>query len=359
MHRPVSPLCLALALGMLGTSCSKDAATPTSPAISADRQHEDNEHRPVTYAVIGDVPYSPFADATTRFPTLVSAINADPAVQRVIHVGDIKSGSSVCSDAYFQTMATAFTTFADPLVYAIGDNEWTDCHRANNGGYNPLDRLARIRQLFFANPGRTLGGRQVRINDQWRYPENQQWMASDVVFSVFHIIGSNNGRAPWFGDRVVPPGPGETPSETASREAEWAARTRADLKWLDRTFDIARDEHAKGVVLFFQADMWNPDDRAAGVAFDAFTGFVTRLAELARRFRRPVLLLVGDSHNFRVDAGVPWFSLFGVTPPANVTQIVVDRSIEDVTDASPIDYLRLKIDPRSPAVFSWEQVNVP
>ena len=68
---------------------------------------------------------------------------------------------------------------------------------------------------------------------------------------------------------------------------------------------------------------------------------------------------MGDSHNFRVDAGVPWFSLFGVTPPANVTQIVVDRSIEDVTDASPIDYLRLTIDPRSHAVFSWEQVNVP
>jgi hypothetical protein len=355
MHRPASPLWLALALGILGTSCSQDATTPTNP-LSADRQHEDNEHRPVTYAVIGDVPYAP-AGPINGFPTLVNAINADPAVERVIHVGDIKGGSSLCSDVYFDSMATAFTTFADPLVYAIGDNEWTDCHRANNGGYNPLDRLARIRALFFANPGYTLGGQQVRLRDQRRYPENQMWTASDVVFSVFHIIGSNNGRDPWFGDRASPVG--ETPAETASREAEWSARTLADLRWLDETFEEAREEHARGVVLFFQADMWHPDDRAAGASFTSFTGFVTRLAQLARRFRRPVLLVSGDSHNYRVDVGVPWFDLYGVTPAANITQVIVDRSVEGATDASPIDYLRLTIDPKSPAVFSWEQVNVP
>ena len=356
MQRGASPLYLALALGMLSGACQQP---PTSPSITADRHHEDHEDGPVTYAVIGDVPYAPFADATTRFPTLIAAINADPAVKRVIHVGDVKSGSSVCSDAYLQTIATAFTTFTDPLVYAIGDNEWTDCHRANNGGYNPLDRLAKVRQLFFPNPGFTLG-QQVRIKDQKNYPENQQWMAADVVFSVFHIIGSNNGRAPWFADRVVAPGPGETPAETASREAEWAARSAANLKWLERTFDQARDEHAKGIVLFFQADMWHPDDRAAGASFTSHTEFVTRLAQLARRFRRPVLMIVGDFHEYRVDVGVPWFNTYyGVTPPANLTQIVVDRSIEATTDASPIDYLRLKIDPKSAAVFSWEQVNVP
>jgi len=360
MQRRTSPRWLALALGILSTGCSKDVATPTSPTPSAALQANSYDGSPVTYAVIGDVPYLPFATATNRFPALVSAINADTAVERVIHVGDVKSGSSVCSDEYFQTIATAFATFTDPLVYAIGDNEWTDCHRLNNGGYNPLGRLAKIRSLFFANPGYTLGGQQVAIKDQKDYPENQQWKAAGVVFSVFHIIGSNNGRAPWFGDRVVAPGPGETPAETASREAEWAARDRANLKWLDRTFEIANEDQAKGVVLFFQADMWNQPDRDAGVSFTAHTGFVTRLAALATQFGRPVLMVVGDFHDYRVDVGVPWFSTYyGVTPPANLTQIVVDRSIEATTDASPIDYLRLKVDPASPAVFSWEQVNVP
>jgi hypothetical protein len=67
--------------------------------------------------------------------------------------------------------------------------------------------------------------------------------------------------------------------------------------------------------------------------------------------QQSVLLLSGDSHDYRVDAGVPWFSLYGVTPPANVTQIIVDRSIEDDTD-----WLRLHVDPKSSEVFSWEQV---
>ena len=99
------------------------------------------------------------------------------------------------------------------------------------------------------------GRRRVRIKDQKNYPENQQWMAADVVFSVFHIIASGNGRAPWFGDRGVPPGRGETAAETAAREAEWTARDRANLQWLDRTFETAQEERAKGVVLFFQADI--------------------------------------------------------------------------------------------------------
>ena len=80
---------------------------------------------------------------------------------------------------------------------------------------------------------------------------------------------------------------------------------------------------------------------------------------LATRYGRPVLILAGDYHNYRVDVGVPWFSLYGVSPVANITQIIVDRSIEATTDASPIDYLRLTIDPKSTAVFSWEQVAVP
>ena len=77
-----------------------------------------------------------------------------------------------------------------------------------------------------------------------------------------------------------------------------------------------------------------------------------------------MLLISGDYHNFRVDVGVPWFTTFYSVPaPANVTQIIIDRSIEinrtGAPDATPIDYLKLTIDPRAPGVFSWTQVNVP
>ena len=53
---------------------------------------------------------------------------------------------------------------------------------------------------------------------------------------------------------------------------------------------------------------------------------------------------------------------YGVTSPPNVTQLIVDRSIEspatDVGTQSVIEWVRLHVDPRSPNVFSWEQVIV-
>ena len=102
MRRTLSRLPLALTIGLLATGGSPDTPTPTTLTLSADRGREiedrddDDDHAPVTYAVIGDVPYG--TAAVAAFPTLVGAINNDPAVSRVIHVGDIKGGSDLCSD---------------------------------------------------------------------------------------------------------------------------------------------------------------------------------------------------------------------------------------------------------------------
>ena len=378
MKSTITGLWLAVGLTVVTTGCSRDTVAPTAIALSADRQavnanaredkddrddeRDNNGNQPTTYAVIGDVPYEPRtpASALSLMPALISSINADPDVRRAIHIGDIKSGSTLCSDSWFQSIAASFATFADPLVYAIGDNEWTDCHRANNGGYNPLNRLAKLRQVFFANPGRTLGAVRAEVEVQSGFPENVAWTASKVSFATFHVVGSNNGREKWFGDRkdtvsliplVTLPKP-ETVAEGVSREAEYAARNAANIKWLERLFDEAK--HSKGVVLFLQADMFHPDDRAAGAVFTAHQAFLTRLAALAKQFKGPVLIVCGDSHQFRVDVGVPWFSLYGLTPVANITQLTVDRSIE-----ADIDWLKLRIDPKSPAVFSWQQVFVP
>jgi hypothetical protein len=336
-----------LALLTCLVACS-DPAAPTQRPAGAPASSAaiiDQSANPLDVAVIGDVPYG--SDALAQFPTLVGAINADPKVRLVVHVGDIKSGSTECSTAWFQEIAHQFSTFADPLVYAIGDNEWTDCHRANNGGYDPLGRLAVLRDLFFADPGHTLGGRNMRTEAQASYPENQLWVESRVTFAALHVVGSNNGLEPWFGGA-------ETPAQTAAREAEVAARNAANLAWLEHAFATAREQGSVGIALFFQADLWHPEDRAAGAHFSAHAPFVGRLAQLAAAYGKPVLLVVGDSHDLRVDTGVPWFSLYGVTPPANVTQVVVDRSIE--TD---IDWLRLHVDPRSAEVFTWTQVLVP
>ena len=103
-----------------------------------------------TLAIIGDTPYGDQQEAA--FPRLVAAVNDDPDVETVVHLGDIKNGSSTCDDARFIRLRALYDTFEDPFLYTPGDNEWTDCHRPAAGGYVPTERLARIRSCSTPRP---------------------------------------------------------------------------------------------------------------------------------------------------------------------------------------------------------------
>ena len=88
-------------------------------SVHAEGSGRPNHGRsPFTFAVIGDIPYG--AQQVADFPRRVDQINSDPAVTLVNHLGDIKSGSTVCSDAYFDQIRTDFDRFEDPLVYTPG-----------------------------------------------------------------------------------------------------------------------------------------------------------------------------------------------------------------------------------------------
>ncbi len=285
---------------------------------------------PLSIAVIGDTPYG--EEQIAAFPELVDDVNDDPKVRLVLHLGDVKSGSSRCSDERFQTSLRLYETFKDPFVLTPGDNEWTDCHRAAAGGYLPTERLAAVRETFYPQPGRTLGGRPMRVLTQSDEPgfeafvENQLWMRSQVVFSAVHVVGSRNDLAPWFGSA-------ETEQQRELRLEEYRTRLAADLAWLDRTFATARREGAQGVAIAMQADTF------AGSP-EGFEEIIERIEDRAREFGGPVLLLQGDTHTYKVDrplAGAP-----------NVTRIVVEGETAD-------EWLRLRIDPRSDELFSWER----
>ena len=325
MNRALALLAFAIALIAPTTAVARSAATPS----------------PATLAIIGDTPYG--ADQVANFHNDVSRINADPGVSRVVHLGDIKNGSSVCSDDYFSFIRTNFDAFTDPLVYTPGDNEWTDCHRANNGGYNPLERLAKVRSVFFPVTGRTLG-QQVPIRSQGgSVPENTLWSQGGAEFGTVHIVGSNNSLVPWTGNT----------EPTPEQLSEVRTRTSAALRWIDRIFARAHAEGAAGVAIGIQADMWDPEATAG------FDQIVTRLAQRSHAFGKPVLLLEGDSHVWRVDhpltAGDPLYGKYSTPVDApNFTRVVVQGST-----SCPHTYLRLHVDPASAAVFSGENVLLP
>ena len=54
-----------------------------------------------------------------------------------MHAGDIKAGSEPCSDSLILSRFGSYQAFQRAFVYTPGDNEWTDCHRVNNGSHNP------------------------------------------------------------------------------------------------------------------------------------------------------------------------------------------------------------------------------
>lgn len=278
----------------------------------------------------------------------MAQINADRDVSLVTHLGDIKSGSGVCSNAYFSTIKANFDRFADPLVYTVGDNEWTDCHRPSNGPYNPLDRLAQIREVFFARPGVTLGQHPERVTSAARsgFPENVRFRHRDVSFAAVHIVGSNNSLAPWTGNT----------SPTPEQAAEVLGRTASVIETIRDTFAAARRDHDRAVVLLTQADMFDPTNTNPEFAdYYAFQPIVAAIAEESARFGRPVYLFTGDSHVYNTDAPLaqdsPWLGFYRIATPAdNLTRVTIDGS------ADATNYLKVTIQPRKRTPLSWTRV---
>ena len=326
------------------------AVLSTAPVARADTNRSGHRARPVTYAVIGDTPYGqPQVD---NFPNDVAEINADPDVRLVVHLGDIKNGSSLCDTTYYQQIRADFDQFQDPLVYTPGDNEWTDCHRANNGGYLPIERLGTLRQVFFDRPGWSLGQDPRRLRAQHRpHVENARWWQPPVQFATVHVVGSNNDWLPWFG----------APTQSPEQVAEYTARNAADLAWLAETFKSARQRHARAVVLAIQADLWDPafsgpnDDPSQ---YDHFTDLIQALARHVRAFGGPVLLLNGDSHEFTddhplADPARPWQkSMYGITRDVpNLRRITVNGSTTPCHE-----WLKLSMDRHVADLFSVQRV---
>jgi len=244
------------------------------------------------FVALGDLPYGAADKAGPPYRALIAAINRhQPAFS--IHVGDFKSGSTLCSDEEFQRQLGHFGLYEAGVIYTPGDNEWTDCHRANNGSYDPVERLQTLRRQFFT-PGRSLGQKPITVANQSalmpahaRYIENQRWLHQGVMFATVHIVGSNNNL-----DRRRP----QTREEFEERDA-------ANIAWIRDSFAQAAAQGAKALVLAMQANPLGLFNVSGSVSADS--GFASSVGQtllpLAREAGVPVLILHGDTHTYRFD----------------------------------------------------------
>ncbi len=224
---------------------------------------------------MGDTPYS-LAEAG-RLDSLIDALNAEK-LAFVVHVGDITSGRGPCSDEWFAERRKQFARIAHPFVLLPGDNDWTDCHRE---GFDPLERLRRWRSLFCLSQENLLADFERQAGE---YCEHVRWQYAGWLFVALDVQGSNNNL-------------GRTPA----MDAEYAARMRAVLEWIDDSERILAARHLRGMVLLMQADPFvKPRRNASG-----FSSLLDRLRELAARRPEKVVLVHGDGHLYKNDAPLP------------------------------------------------------
>ena len=277
-----------------------------------------------TFAVLGDTPYN---DAEEReFLAMIDRINGEP-LAFVLHIGDFKGGGD-CSDALYARRKGQFDSFAHPLVYTPGDNEWTDCRRSYMGSMDPLERLARLRQMFFADRF-SLGAKRMETAAQDQclappvdgcgcaaYPENRAWEHAGVRFVTLNVPGSDNNVG----------------FDTAS-DAEAKCRDAANAQWLERSVRAAEDPATRALVIALQADPFEARKPAV------YRALLAQVEASAARVRKPVLFIHGDSHTYRVDtpftAPITRLETYG-SPFVGWVKVTVDSTRPDLFRFEPM-----------------------
>jgi len=328
---------------------------------------EDQGHDVYAIGLWGDFPYSD-VQATTGVPNLIADMNSQD-LEFTAHDGDLKAGNSTpnsttpttCSDALYVQALGYFNSLKAPAIFTPGDNDWTDCDRASNGGFSSLERLDHERLVFFSTPfslGQHHLFQQVQLTPtclgvSGNVPcvENRRWRVGRVTYATLNIQGSCNNLC-----------------DTLPDPAEYAARNAADIAWMQETFAEAREHHSVAVMLISQGDpgfdatdgtrgpLRNPKTLAETDGQpDGFQTFLLALRDEVVAFEKPVAYVHGDSHYFRIDK--PFLNSLGQRLE-NFTRVETfgDNQGNGTND---VNWIKVLVDSHSREVFSYQQQIVP
>ncbi|ABM03558.1 conserved hypothetical protein [Psychromonas ingrahamii 37] len=275
-----------------------------------------------------------------------------------LFTGDTKNGHSKCTDdAIGANIVDTFNSLKAPTLYSVGDNEWTDCHRTSNGGYNPLERLSYLRNVFFKTET-TQGTHPIAVKrqavDGQPYSENSRFTMNNVEFVALAVPGSNNNLIGKEKHCIKKSKRTEVECNAATNEYE--ARNAKNIEWLKASFKEARDHKYAGIAIVIQADIFFPFELSDGGYKDdflpslneknGFSDFYHTLQAETHNFGGQVLLVHGDSHYYKVDK--PMYEDDGRLT-ANFTRV-------QVFGAEDNSWIEMTVDPKSEDVFSFAPV---
>ena len=320
-----------IVLGVLG------AATFAAGIAVAGKDKGNDKNFEYAVGLWGDMPYSD-AQAQTGVPNLIADMN-DQDIEFSVHDGDLKAGNAIpgsvtpttCQIATEPTIYTqglgCFNSLEKPAIFTPGDNDWTDCDRTSNGGFNALERLQYERGVFFSTD-RSLGrhtmklevqtaplclARRARRRSRASRPPASRTAAgrsTEVTFATLNVQGTL--QQPLLERRRRP----------GRRRREYTAREAADEHWLQD--DVRRGEGRA---------LGRRDDRLAGRS---------RLrqapATRARRSANPTTLAETDGnpdgfHDLLVELREPDDRVpeAGRARPRRLALLLVDKPLLDST----------------------------
>jgi hypothetical protein len=315
------------------------------------------------FGVIGDTSYSKVAEQ--EFDRLMGRLNKEN-LAFVVHVGDFEADPTPyarnpdkvtmpCTDENFHRVLATFQKSANPFVFTPGDNDWTDCIKLKARKFDPMERLAKVREMFFPE-GRSLGQNTIAVDNQAKdpdfkqYRENLTWSFNGVTFVTLHIVGSNNNK-------------GLTPE----MDIEHGERTKANIAWIKKAFADAKAKNTMGLALFTQANpgfetKWTPSlvrryfirfpevkapEKPAPSGYDEI---LNALAEEMETYKKPTLFVHGDTHMFHVSK--PLLSQKTKRFFENFTRV------ETFGDPDT-HWVRITVDPSNPGLFAIEPEIIP
>lgn len=306
----------------------------------------------LTFGLWGDMPYKKAGDGP-KMAAVVNSIN-QANLDFSIFVGDIKDGSSKCTDDVFTDAIKLFEGMNHSVVYIPGDNEWTDCHRLNNGGYDTLERLAHLRKVMFDKTN-SLGPKSFPLENakdqDILFIENKRFVKNNVMFVTLNIPGSNNNKV--LDQKECKNKSARTEVQCDQANAEHLARDAANINWLKSSFIKAKELNVRGILVAFQGDPGfdlpetEDFDESKAPLVSGYQNFLQAVVKETENFKGQVLLVHGDTHFFKVDK--PLYSPTKVLP--NLTRLQ--------TFGSPsLHWVKVTVDQKRDSVFDIEPVMV-
>jgi hypothetical protein len=247
------------------------------------------QNAPITFTVIGDVPYS--SSEIPQFEDTVADHNVYSPSDFFVHVGDIKSGSSSCVESHYVTAADILHGLAVPAYIVPGDNEWNDCSDPDQAWAFWEEHLLGLEQDFCGVPA-DFEAQSVR-------PENFAFTSKGVLFIGLNLVGGS-----------------------VHDSSEWTTRLNQNADFVNQQL-AQHGAQVRAMVVFGQA---GPSSNRAT--------FFDRFVTAAAGFGKPVLYVHGDGHSWIQDRPFSLQSILRVQVPQG-DPVEFDVSLDPVNPFTP------------------------